>query len=393
MTRRRGIVIGVGLAALALVGLWGGWVVYRRCDWRVERLMSRFASTPDQETADKLCELLDNQRVSKEVGSRILKMLTKPKVEVRDPYPAGEELVWGRHTLTWAGRFRKLALLGGVRVEGAPADRYAWESPLDGYFSSFPYPFEPPSTQTDGTACRSFDLGAALPAGDDGQDSITLPGDTAITERWSVQLHDYHDLDRHEGLRLPSLGDLASWVRSGFRTRVRMRHPPRTVLGVYACEHEVTYAVHIASVEQCNRIRLRRDDRLDEGMKGAIAFRDSIERDGVTVKWRPYIQYAQMLENVAFRTAFREEGATTARDLRNVYVARKGQSGTWELRTDALSPGKHKGTLVLTPDPVLALRLAGVKEIWGGTVELPVEFEIANEPISTESEAAKGEAP
>jgi hypothetical protein len=363
MTRRRRIVVGVGLAALALVGLWHGWRAYS--NWRVERLIARFATAPDQATADTLCELLDNQRVSQEVGNRILEMLTKPKVEVRDPHPAGEKRLWVAHTLPCDLALRKLLLDRKVTVP--PAEREYWSGGGDG---RRPWDFD-------------IDIGGSA----DGRHCLDTPGTYWVTEQWRIALIQTPAYSLHERVR-----GWGFWARSGFRWRPIFINSTYNPVATYACRFDVTLMAEVAPVSECERIQLRTDATLDGTMRKAFTFLHDERLTGSEdrwVRWSIDISGAPFMpENVAFRGAFRPDGGGPTLDLGPLFAWRRGSphelqfaSMFADLTFDPLPVGKHQGTLILAPDPVVALRLAGVKEIWGGTLEFPVELTIEEKAI------------
>jgi hypothetical protein len=372
MTRRRRIVIGVGLAALVIVAIWQVPSAYH--GWSVQRLIARFTAAPDQETADKLCELLDNQRVSQEVGNRILEMLTKPKVEVRDPYPAGEKQLCLEYSLPCSIAFRHLSLGLTVFDNSRPDPSKQGRSAM---FSG------------DRMGDHPWDTGISLIPQTDGHGILDDPGDHVVTLSFMADLTERRHRPVSEHVR-----EFWPWVRSGFGTQWPLRYAVFT--RHYACKSDVTFKVRAAALEDCEQVQLRSDPALDERMKASFVAKaypwDPAES---VLRGKPFRLWCTSPPlDCAFRGVYRPEQGGTQQDLGPLFFNRRGSSGIWlDQFWGSLPRGKYKGTLALTPDPVLALRMAGVKEIWGGTLEFPVEFEIAEKAGATSADDAKEATP
>jgi hypothetical protein len=92
------LAIVLGISALAITVKYAVMPAYWR--HRAESLACQFQTSPDQGTAQALADLLDNQRVPTETGNRILEMLVRPQVFLREPYGVGKPIF-----LSWRRQF------------------------------------------------------------------------------------------------------------------------------------------------------------------------------------------------------------------------------------------------------------------------------------------------
>jgi hypothetical protein len=368
MTRRRKVLTVLLLIPVLAAAVWLGWLAY--CNWRVERLISHFAKAPDQATADQLCRLLDAQSVSEDVGSRILELLTRPTARVRDPYPAGGDCLWITHVPPCSLAFAKMTLVPSFEVTTSSQEGVLLASSA----------FLPRSAQKSG---NRVDYAVRMASRVDGRAPLDTAGVQSVTEHWDVVL-----IPRSDGTARrppPSVPPVAgrpsprwvSWLKGLFRPILDA--PPGQHARNYSCTYTNEFQVRIAPPDQCGSVELRRDSVLDESMKAAFRpwpLGEVSVSGGRTVRWKKSIVCAPLDENVAFRGSFRPAVGATIYILGPGFALRRQYSGSITMDLASLPPGTYKGTVALTPDPVAALRLVDVKQIWGGSVEMPVEFEV-----------------
>ena len=324
---------GVAAAVLAV----GGYIVYLRPAAeraRVRSLLDRYEATPSQGTAQALAELLDQQRVPAEVGGRILEALLTPDVAVRDGYPAGPRVTVAAHH-PYALRFRRSRIsrqrdvcADGRKLYGGGGGGNVVETQPDILVMN-PGSGPTPEPGRPGTYQRSIRYQWGLiPCGDDGRPIGSEPA--------------------------------------------------------YACAFEVPVTFRIVAAERAEQIRRRSGPELDRAMRAAVRFSPSDVH--FTGKWqegrqrrvtgRVLLESDPLPESVGFRFRFRDQGGLTLPLPGHSVRARKGQRVAPHFPAEELPlpPGRYVGTAILEADELAAYPDAGIKVIWGGTLELPVEF-------------------
>jgi hypothetical protein len=88
------IILVVLVLLLGVVG--GSWYERRPPSAsRVQRVLRAFQQNPNQQKADALVQLLDQERVSFELGNKILHALFTPKVIIQEAYKSSESIHFG----------------------------------------------------------------------------------------------------------------------------------------------------------------------------------------------------------------------------------------------------------------------------------------------------------
>lgn len=314
--------------------------------WRVrcaQSLMARYAVGRDQHVAQRLAWLLDRQSVSPELGNRILKVLMMPEVSVRDAYGSDRPVyIATRYPLPF--ELRRTRLLGTEYF-------YAGGEELTGSENAAYRDYQP--------RCHEIRHGCLA---DGSVRQTNTPGVHMASIRYSHVLVPEHSADRKDAL--------------------------------HRCESEIPLTIHVVNPDEAEPIRLVSNPSLEKRMKAAFRFescspsRASWPVGDVRIEMSPschQLFYSPLPENVASRFAYRDETGLEIPLPNSLLLQRAGW--TWGpsrpewvtapsfARVD-LPDGKHKGTLVLTPDIDTAYRDPEIKTLYDGTLEFPIEFDV-----------------
>lgn len=310
---------------------------------RVHALVERYATSPDQGTANRLVKLLRKRRLSRELGDRVFKLLMTPQVAVRSSY-SSEGPVYiaiGLHSNLGFVDF-------GVRMSEsvcAGAEHLNKLAPEIGPLDKGPR-FE---LLTRGRAAA----GSVV--------QLDRPGEYRVRLVFRYALS---DSSRPSG-------------------------PP-----AYECSFDVPITVRVVEPEQAEKVVLKSNPRLDGRIKAAFKIVKGPELwvshslSGSAYRYRPFLslEAPTFPENVALRVSYRDEAGLTT-SFKNFFVSQRAGTSLGldpssyvipivPFDTFGLAPGHHRGVIVLETDADLAYQDAAMKSVWDGVIELPVKFEV-----------------
>ena len=296
----------------------------------IDMMIQRCAKVPNQADAEVLVELVDHYEVSADVGSRILEALLKPKVITRDVYPVGSPIGF---QLLYPFNIHFGNVILGCNLQTTGDDHSNCSSSWW-------------SNHTNGALFMGGILEVKL--------SRMEPG----TQR--IQLHGSWGID---------------WPEDSGWTADRCK-----------CSFDLPFDVTIVEPEKAPPIELRRNVDLDKAMKSAFKLgkpRRDFGQDGVVYDV-PIVASSKLPENICFSTVFRDAGGKE-HPLNGSGILRV-RAGVFIcehlVRVDELKLpiGKHSGTIILVPEPQAAYADPLMNVIWGGRIELPVEFHVRPKP-------------
>ena len=317
---------------------------YRR---QARPLIKRYRTAPDQKTAQALADLLDQQRLPKRLGNEILELLVTPEVAVRAAYPAGQ----GPHV--------------------------AVDHPVSCRFS-----------QTALHCGRSVWVEGRRARGSAGGMSTVGPGSQVLAVQVPV---------------MPGTYDCAldyDWVLA--RETVGQDIPPsqeEKAVAVYSCAFRVPFVVRIVEPDRAERIERRTSPELDRGIRSAIRVtkemygEEKVLETGERYRTRGHcrVDIGSLPENVGLRFTYRDQGGMAMPvpgwSLR-LRASMPATSAMLPIGSLMLPPGRYQGTAILRADEAAAYPDAAIKTIWGGTIELPIEFIVR---VSKAGDAGGGE--
>ena len=117
-TKQRLVILAIVLLALLAAGILVVPGLLGDRDREIEKLIERYSTAPDQQTADRLVELVGTGSVPLETGNAILEALTRPTVHTRDSYATGtwpDVSVAYRHTIGLLAVSFQLSVVGPTR--------------------------------------------------------------------------------------------------------------------------------------------------------------------------------------------------------------------------------------------------------------------------------------
>ena len=304
---------------------------------RVRRTIARYKADPSQETAQALADLLDRQQVPQALGNEVLELLVTPDVAVRSAYPA-RRLIQVAVSHPFPVRFPNASLVVARHVYGGK-------------------------------------LGVLHSASGGGGNTLdTTPQLVAMNRPdWGPkpgEPGDYHHSVRYE-----------CTLRSGASGGPSDEERPI----LYECSVEIPVTIRIVEPHQAEVIQRRSSESLDKAMRAAFAIANDTpgirmpleSGEMYEVQGRYAMRYAALPENVGFRYIYRDQGGYTDEIDGRTLRARAGgprQTAHFPVEELLLPPGRYQGTALLIPDEAAAYPDAAIKTIWGGTIELPIEF-------------------
>ena len=385
--------------------------------WEVERMMARYAESPDQATADRLVEKLVLREVDAELGNRILALLVTPEIITRSAYRSDRPVMIATEYP---------CVIGYLAGADARYDLWAWVGP------------EPPGDlalwlrnwqravagDENVEAFRGFRPGHMGPLRGSGDWNVFqggIRGETHVLRNADGEPKPL-PVGTHEATVLvtcavmcPSVERRWQWPSSGGAIRkwipsrvtlvaplVTQTAPPGSVgwLGPadYHCQVKLPVTIRVAEPGGEEKIELRTGPELDKTVRQALKVESG--SDGGVPRSILHVKVAvdgtRAPENVFFRAVCRsrppqsdgdpasdktiEMSAWTGPQTHRVFWFR-GPYAVHE-RSETFyglagpGPGTYRSHIVLTPDVDAAWPDPRIKTLYGGTVELPIAFRL-----------------
>jgi len=176
------------------------------------------------------------------------------------------------------------------------------------------------------------------------------------------------------------------WVLA--RETVGQDIPPsqeEKAVAVYSCAFRVPFVVRIVEPDRAERIERRTSPELDRGIRSAIRVTKEMYGEekmlgtGERYHTRGHcrVEIGSLPDNVGLRFTYRDQGGMAMPVPGWSLRLRAGMPATsamLPIGSLMLPPGRYQGTAILEPDEAAAYPDAAIKTIWGGTIELPIEF-------------------
>jgi len=331
------VVVTIVLAAAAILG-YIFVLVPARARQEAERLMKRYAAAPDQQTANRLIELLCKRRVPKEQGDRIFELLLTPRVEVRSAYRSD------RPVFIAVGRasdlsFRDCSLR--IRHDLRAGGESLYKGSSGGNHLS-PGPFY------EGVSWAASGDGRVVPVDGPGTYTVNV----------------VREYELHEGGVL-----------------------------LHSCAFDIPVTIHVLDPEHAEHVAVLSAPALDAKMKAAMTLTTQSAEETYSTPSGEYtadigcwIVATSPPENAAFRCSYRDDAGFTKPFPEFTVLARSGTAvgagllPSWgsmlPIRELQLETGHYKGVIILETDEEIAYRDPAMKTIWGGALEFPIEFEV-----------------
>lgn len=300
---------------------------------RIRRLMARHREQPTAETAQALADLLDRRQVPQSLGNEILELLVTPDVAVRAAYPAGgQPHIAASYPCCF--HFPHMTLY---------RRRFQWAL----------------GEEQGGSAggCNAISQGPQLRA----MNVPKAPGAYPAALDYKIAL-----------IPEESYSGGKPWQQ-------------QSAAAAYHCEFKVRVQIRIVEPEHAEKIERRMGQELDKALKAAFrpskhSMNSSCSLEGgasYEVTGQFAFDVGPLPESVGFRFTYRDQGGLTMDVKDETFRARAGSlRGTAAFPVTALRlpPGRYEGTAILEADEAAAYPDAAIKTIWGGTLELPIEF-------------------
>ena len=368
-TRRRTVwtrvlaIVVIGLLFIPII-----WTVSRHLhNLHVDLLIKKHRANPTQETADGLCELLNDSSVPPEKGNKILVMLISPEIITRETYAAGKPL-YVAVTRPFDLRFFDM---GGSFLHRHRVGEY--QGPWSGGGGVY----------TTVLHRKQFGAVLALPA------AISTQQTGALDATLDFRLQLWPDTRKKRWVWPSRRGGVWSLIPE------RVRVPAAAGRPLPQPHYEATVSVPLqltVLADGAETITLRSNRELDTAMRKAFKVRrrsytcDSGNRSIVIDVVNTSIEHAALPENVGFRAVYRNGTGTVAPLPGFKAHLRAGEPWpplpfpTFHL-LDTLKPGTYSGSIIYLPDADAAYEDPAIKTIWGGTLEIPVKFTITGPPV------------
>ncbi|HUU70629.1 MAG TPA: hypothetical protein VM186_13955 [Planctomycetota bacterium] len=347
MDRRTFIVLAIGLVLIAAAAVV---FVIARGGTNVDALIKSYRAGPTQAKADRLAAMIETCSVSPDEGTRILEALLKPEVQTRDAYPTGKTM--GVNLVIPCAvtmSDMSLHLDETLRMDG----RVGWVKRL-------------------GTSGVSFEKSMCLEFG-----PASGPGMHSMSIERTVKL-------KPSGMRTvrkliwPSKRRFPLNLLPG-RSTVFVAN---TGKAEYEYRLELRFNLKVVAPEDAVPIAVRRNEELDRKMMESFSAEEppdsNLTCNGLKYRGGLTIRYTSLPESVSFRMIFRDaDGQEHPSNVGLAVPAEKtGSMGYSPSLFGIKEPGRHKGTLILRPDPDRAYCDPSINAIWGGELEFPMEIEV-----------------
>lgn len=363
---RRFLGLGVILCGLALIALLCFTLVGTRGSAKADALITKYRVSPDWESRQALANLLSFHDLPPSKARDVLDVLLRPEVDHRTRYAKGKPAcVFVRDAAPHANVY-------GYAVESLT--RFA----VDG---------REVSAGSTGPAA-----GGALGLGGGGGPLPNLaPGAHKVTVSMECKLWplegpkvpvNYYRPDRPWPFRfLP----MRTWV-------VEKGKADTTKPAKYHWQKEVSFDIEVVPDAEAERVALVTDAETDAVVRAAITVSPSsietITRGNRRLTMNR-IEVKKVPVDLVLRGEYRDEAGKVFRVKEPTTLTVRRRETPTQASAIVLLPlnqypeplqgypvGKNKGTLVLTPDPHAAYLQPDIKAIWGGTLELPIEFTV-----------------
>ena len=319
-------------------------------------LLARYRANPDQKTAELLADLLSFGDLPKEKGNEVLRALVADvQVHQRADYAAAREIPFSVSRPPRHLTFYNLA--------GQEMYKYTWEGK---------------------------DLGAGA-SGPDGHCQLGLsgsgvfeaqePGTYYARVEYKCSLWRMKGKKHYEFIRRPSRPQLLRKllpIPTSLRETFDADAPPD-----YETVIDVPFTVVVVEPEKAQRVKLVSSKELDAAVRGGITqvgmYRESrgqrrLTGTGWSVAALPVdVVLKGHLCDMAGSMRLSEE--MVRMKLHRGRATTFGLLGPW---TPNVPPGTYNVRAILTPDPDAAYLEPDIKEIWGGTLELPFQITITD---------------
>ena len=341
--RKRRILLKVLLVIVAIISLQCLWLLVAPHirSWQAERAIAWFEADPSQARVEALITALEAHKATAEQGSRIVALLFRPKVVMRESYSVGRPVA--------------LALESPYEVEFQNA---IWEQ-MD-------------VSLADGSDIRSNRLPRApLYLHTTG---YTEPGTYPLKLRWR------YAVGLQRGKRSSPRGGKVraalQWIRTVVRAATSAKWKPAST---YECDLTIQADAHVVGAGEADEIALQSEPELDKVMRAAV-----IRSPGRAASASALIlslHYRDIPLAMSFACSLR---LADGREIpwrgwhADKLRARAGSSGVFRVSVGDFgyyTPGRDAGTIVLKPDPELACLDPAIDTIWGVTLEYPIIVE------------------
>jgi hypothetical protein len=344
-------------------------------DHAAQSLRARFEVNRDPAIRERLAGLLDERSLSPDVGNQVLKAIVAPEIHARENYLQGRKAIIALDHLNDVHFSRVTPVFS--------AEAFAGDEVIGGNKTNEPYLFSP----------GQIDCARAV-----------RPGGKAELGSFAVRIVIKYQLLTEPRYRIewPGAGSFPHNLKP-----VKVPLDPVDSLDrkpAYTCQFDVPISLKVASRADVKPVLLVSDPEMNQKIKNAFSLHSAsgdpghahipdleTQPDPVTlyqhdhsfrlrVNWGVSFEYNNLPMDVALNVKFRDEnGKEQASDTMNL-LARAGQSGTIYPGADLfkpLSPGEHRGHLILFTDDEMAYEIPGITQIWSGTLEFPITITVA----------------
>jgi len=296
----------------------------------IDALIAQYAATHDKDAGLKLGKLLDDQKVSKEVGAKILNAIWKDNLVVRKSYAVG-----------------KAPILCIKSPEVKAGSGYSWRSG---------------DALLDGQPCRTTRV------------TMTTRGVTVHKLDWIPDRPGMHKLVYpHECRLMDSKGGDTYEANIDFTADLNIVEPEKAEQVKFVSGKEIDRKMKASLVFSNASPLFSYASSTQNGVKRTI-------RGGASIDCKePPVSYV-------CRMVFRDRKGNE-RPFDGCEVALAGERNTINVPIGSLKglePGSYRGTLVLTADKDAAQGNPMIESAWEGSLEFPMTFEFEVEKVKGE---------
>ncbi|NQT19918.1 MAG: hypothetical protein HQ592_09445 [Planctomycetes bacterium] len=327
----------------------------------IRKLIAKYETAPDSETADELGRILSEGDVPDKVGSRVLKALMQPTLHTREAYPLGSRPVL---TVSFPNQARfspaEFTLQAVLRDYDDPAGRYG----KGGFNMDSVDRLDSRYEMT----CQPYPLGRH---------------DFDLRVECSVRPREWRTIWRWPSLRnFPHrlLPKKRRWTMSSSLLQDKR----------YQCTLELPVQLNIVPLGSETKVNIVSGEELDGKMKAAFtsildpakktsaqyADENGIVKASATGGIE--IFYFSLPEHYAFKAIYRDGITGVEYPLSFHTVILKGGSGEFNVHTSSArlpKPGTYTGMIILTPDLSRISHYPEIAQMWGGHPQFPITFQ------------------